>query len=57
MLKWALLFVVLAIAASVLGFGGLSHGLADAAKVLLFVFLVFLSVSGLLFLFGVGRRS
>jgi uncharacterized membrane protein YtjA (UPF0391 family) len=51
MLYWAIVFAVLALAAGILGFVGLSGTLALIAKILLFVFLV-LFVLSLIF----GRR-
>ena len=51
MLRFAILFAVLALIAGVLGFGGLAGDFAYFAKILLFVFLVLFVVS-LLF----GRR-
>jgi len=48
LLKWALVFLVLAAIAALFGFGGLSQGFADIAKVLFFVFLVVSAVIGLL---------
>ena len=51
MLQLAILFFVFAIAAAVLGFGGLAGGFAGVAKILLFVFLVLAVVS-----IAAGRR-
>jgi uncharacterized membrane protein YtjA (UPF0391 family) len=45
MLRWAIVFAVLALIAGVLGFGGLSGDFAYIAKILLFVFLVLFVVS------------
>jgi uncharacterized membrane protein YtjA (UPF0391 family) len=45
MLRWAIVFAVLALVAGVLGFGGLSGDFAYIAKILLFVFLVLFIVS------------
>lgn len=45
MLGWTLTFVILALVAAVLGFGGLASGFATIAKVLFFVFLVLLVIS------------
>ena len=39
MLKWTIIFVLLAILAAMYGFGGLAEGAADSAKVLCFVFI------------------
>ena len=55
MLYWALMFLIIAILAGVLGFGGIAFAAAGIAKILFFIFLVAFAVmllSGLL-----GRRS
>ncbi len=52
MLRFAILFAVLALIAGVLGFGGLAGDFAYFAKILLFVFLVLFVVSMLF-----GRRA
>ncbi len=51
MLYWTAVFFVIALAAAVLGFGGLAAGAAGIAKVLFFVFLVLGALSLI-----VGRR-
>jgi uncharacterized membrane protein YtjA (UPF0391 family) len=48
LLKWALIFLVLAGVAGLLGFGGVAAGFEDVAKVLFFVFLVVFAVIGIL---------
>ena len=40
MLKWALIFAVVALIAGALGFGGIAGAAAGIAKILFFVFLV-----------------
>jgi len=40
MLKWAAIFLVIAIVAAIFGFGGIAEGAADIAKVLFFIFIV-----------------
>lgn len=45
MLRWALLFLILAIVAAVLGFWALASTAALIAKILLVVFLILLLVS------------
>ena len=47
MLSWTLTFVILALIAAVLGFGGLAGTFAGIAKILFFVFLVLLVVSAI----------
>jgi uncharacterized membrane protein YtjA (UPF0391 family) len=48
MLKWALIFAVIAIVAAALGFGGIAGAAAGIAKLLFFVavvgFLIFLAI-------------
>ena len=55
MLKWALIFFVVAIIAALFGFGGLAAGAASIAKVLFFGFLV---VAAIMLIAGLttGRR-
>lgn len=45
MLKWALIFLVLAIIAGVFGFGGIAGGFGLAAKILFFAFIIFFVVA------------
>ncbi len=40
MLKWAAIFFVISIIAAIFGFGGISEGSAEIAKVLFFIFIV-----------------
>ena len=40
MLRWAVIFIVIAIIAAILGFGGIAAGAASIAKVLFWIFLV-----------------
>lgn len=40
MLRWSIIFFVVAIIAAVFGFGGIAAGAASIAKVLFFIFLV-----------------
>jgi uncharacterized membrane protein YtjA (UPF0391 family) len=51
MLRWAILFLVIAIIAAIFGFGGVVAVATDAAKILFFVFLVLFVVALIL-----GRR-
>ena len=44
LLKWALIFLVLAGVAAVFGFGGVAEGLTDIAQVLFGVFVVIVLV-------------
>jgi len=55
LLRWALVFFVVAIIAAVFGFGNIAEGAADVAKVLFFIFVaicVVLAVLG----FTIYRR-
>lgn len=50
LLKWALLFLVLALVAALFGFGNVAEGFADIAKVLFGIFVVICVV---LFIIGI----
>jgi uncharacterized membrane protein YtjA (UPF0391 family) len=54
MLRWALVFAILALCAGVFGFGGLAGDFAYIARILLFIFLVLFVVS---LLFGRGAAG
>jgi len=53
MLYYALVFLVIAIVAGLLGFGAIAFAAAGIAKILFFLFLILFLVS---FIFHVGRR-
>lgn len=53
MLHYAVVFLVIALIAAVLGFGGIAGSAIGIAKVLFIVFLIMAAVS---FLFGLLRR-
>jgi uncharacterized membrane protein YtjA (UPF0391 family) len=53
MLKWAVIFFVIAIVAAILGFGGIAAGASEIAKILFIVFLVFFVVT---LIMGVRRK-
>lgn len=55
LLKWAVVFLVLAMIAALFGFGNLAEGFADIAKILFGVFLVVMLV--LLFLGMTAYRA
>jgi uncharacterized membrane protein YtjA (UPF0391 family) len=55
MLRWALAFLILAIIAAFLGFGGVAATSAGIAKTLFYLFLVIAAISLILGL-AVGRR-
>lgn len=54
MLKWALIFFVVAIVAAVFGFGGIAAGAAGIAKILFYIFVVIFVVS---LIMGLMRRA
>ena len=55
MLRYALIFLVVAIVAGLLGFTGISLAASDIARILFFIFIVLFAVS---LIFGLmGRRS
>jgi uncharacterized membrane protein YtjA (UPF0391 family) len=55
MLRWSLLFLVIAIIAAVFGFGGIAASAVGIARVLFFIFLI-LFVVQLIVELGSGRR-
>ena len=54
MLYYALVFLLIAVVAAVLGFGGLSIAFAGIAKILFFIFIVLFLVS---LIMNVARRA
>lgn len=55
MLGWAIAFLVVALIAGALGFGGIAGAATGIAKILFFVFLVVFAISLVVSLVG-GRR-
>jgi uncharacterized membrane protein YtjA (UPF0391 family) len=45
MLRWALLFLIIALVSALFGFGGVANMSYDAAKILFFVFIVLAVIS------------
>ncbi len=45
MLKWAVIFFVIALVAAVLGFSGIAAGASEIARILFFVFIAIFLVS------------
>ena len=45
MIKWIIIFLVVALIAAVFGFGGIAEGAADIAKILFYIFLALLVIS------------
>ncbi len=56
MLSYAVTFLVIALIAAVLGFGGIAGTAVGIAKILFFVFLVLFLVSAIMGGIGRGRR-
>ena len=54
MLRWAFIFLIVALAAAILGFGGIAGAAAGVAKVLFFIFLL-LFIVGLMMHLVRGR--
>jgi uncharacterized membrane protein YtjA (UPF0391 family) len=44
LLRWALLFLIVAVIAAVFGFGGVAEGATDIAKVLFYIFLAICAI-------------
>lgn len=45
MLRWTVIFLIIAIVAAVFGFTGISEGAASIAKILFFIFIVLFLIS------------
>ncbi|MBD3375449.1 DUF1328 domain-containing protein [candidate division KSB1 bacterium] len=54
MLRWALIFLVIALVAALFGFGGIASASAGIAKILFWIFIVILIVY---LIIGLGRRG
>ena len=54
MLRWTVIFLVVAIIAAIFGFGGIAAGAAGIAKILFFIFIVLFLVS---LIFGRSAKS
>lgn len=54
LLRWTLIFLVIALVAAVFGFGGVAADFATIGKILFFVFIVLFVVS---LFYGRGRRT
>ncbi len=52
MLRWAIIFFVVAIIAAIFGFGNISAAATDIAKILFYVFLVIFLISLVMHLMG-----
>jgi uncharacterized membrane protein YtjA (UPF0391 family) len=55
MLRWALIFFIVAIIAAVLGFGNLAGDLSDIAKILFLIFIVIFLIS-LVYALATGKK-
>lgn len=44
MLRWIIIFLVIALIAALFGFGGIAEGAADIAKIIFYIFLVLLAI-------------
>ena len=51
MLRWVIIFLVLALIAAIFGFGGIAEGFAEIAEILFYIFLALLVITGLAGLF------
>jgi len=45
MLRWPVIFIVIAIVAAIFGFGDIASGAEDIAKILFFIFIVLFLIS------------
>ncbi len=55
MLGWAVTFLLVALAAAILGFGGIANFAVDIARIIFFVAIVLFAISAVVGLLG-GRR-
>lgn len=54
MLRWSVIFLVIAIVAAIFGFGGISESAAGIAKILFYIFIVIFIIS---LIFGGTRKA
>jgi uncharacterized membrane protein YtjA (UPF0391 family) len=57
MLRWALIFLVVALIAAVLGFGGIAGASVGIAKILFFAFLIIAAVMFLMNVLGGSKKA
>jgi uncharacterized membrane protein YtjA (UPF0391 family) len=57
MLSWAVTFLLIALVAAVLGFGGIAGASLEIAKVLFFLFIVLFLIAAVVGALGNGRRT
>ncbi|HUF35962.1 MAG TPA: DUF1328 domain-containing protein [Gemmatimonadales bacterium] len=57
MLKWAFIFLIVALVAAVFGFGGIASTAAGIAKILFFIAIAIFAVMLLLGLFGARKLT
>jgi uncharacterized membrane protein YtjA (UPF0391 family) len=57
MLRWTLIFLVVALVAGLLGFVGIAGAAAGIAKIIFYIFLVLLVISLVAGMFGGGRHT
>lgn len=57
MLRWALIFFVVALVAALFGFGGIAGAATGIAKILFFGFLIVAAIALVMSLAGGGRRT
>ncbi len=54
MLRWTIIFLIIAIIAAIFGFGGIAAGAVSIAKLLFYIFLVLFVIS---LIFGLTRKG
>jgi uncharacterized membrane protein YtjA (UPF0391 family) len=57
LLRWAVLFLIIAGVAALFGFGGIAEGAAEIAKVLFVIFLVIFAILGMVGLFTFKKMT
>ena len=56
MLRWSVVFFIIAITAGIFGFGGIAAGASDVARICFFLFIVIFAVT-LIWGLATGRRT
>lgn len=54
MLRWSVIFLIIAIVAAIFGFGGISESAAGIAKILFYIFIIVFIIS---LIFGGTKRA
>jgi uncharacterized membrane protein YtjA (UPF0391 family) len=56
MLKWTAIFLVIALVAAIFGFGGVAEAAASIAKVIFFIFIALVVITGIIGFTAINRK-